>query len=52
MTNGMKAQETETVAFRVPVKIKKEVEKKYKSFEGRKKLNKELKELYATLLQK
>ena len=50
--NTNKAEETITVAFRVPVKIKGQVEKKYKGFEGRKQLSAKLKELYATLLQK
>jgi hypothetical protein len=47
-----KAPLTSTVAFRVPATMKKEVEKIYKGFEGRKKLSAKLKSLYATLLQK
>lgn len=47
-----KAEETETVAFRVSRKMKKRVDSKYKSFEGKKELSKKLRELYATLLQK
>ncbi len=47
-----KAPDTSTVAFRVPTVLKKEVEKKFKGFEGRKLLSSKLKSLYATLLQK
>ncbi len=46
------APKTETISFRVPQKMKEQVEKKFKGFEGRKALQAKLRGLYATLLQR
>jgi hypothetical protein len=52
MANTNKAQLTETIAFRVPASVKRDVEKKHKGFEGRKLVSSKLRAFYATLLQR